>query len=287
MGIFLKISSAITPYIIYMLMFVLFLSCLKIDINELFRKIKNLKLVIYLTSLILIIAPLLIYPLFKIFLEPEHGLSILILLIMPSGLAIPVYAILFKGDKELALIISIITSLLCPITIPLLILLLTGKQTDVSIVQMFITLSIIILIPFVLSVFFRKLGKKIIKNTEEYYSPVSILIITFIMAGAIAKANFIQNISQSIIYPFLSLFVLAILLQIIGYYAVYKKNYQIKITSSLAIAYMNSTLAIIFAAEFFSPKTLLLVILYQIPVNFALIVFGYIAKKYIYNPTKA
>lgn len=270
-----------------MLMLVLFISSLKIDIKGLFQKIKNLKLIIYLSALILIVIPLLIYPLFKIFIEPEYSLSILILLIMPAGMAVPAYAFLFKGDKELALIVSILTSFLCPLTIPLLILILTGNQTNINFIQMFITLGLIVLIPFILSRIFRIFTEKIIKNTEKYYSALSVLIISFIMMGAIARADFIQNISNSIISSFLLLFVLAILLHVIGYYIVYKKNRQIRITSSLAIAYMNSTLAIIFAAEFFDPKTLLLIILYQIPTNLALIAFGYIIRKRFYISIKA
>ncbi len=288
-GIFLPFSSLITPYILYMLMFTLFLSCLNIDISRLVRKIRDLRLVIYLVFLILIVVPLLFYFIFNSFLESEYSLAILILLAMPTGMTTPLYVNILKGDNELALIIVTITSLLSTLTIPFLIYFLVGIQTNINFIQMFTTLSMIIFIPFILSILFRRIGKRIIDNTKKYYSSISILIITFIMAGAIAKVNFIQIISndKSIIYPFFLLFVLAILLHIIGYYVVYKKDNKTKITSSLAIAYMNSTLAIVFAAQFFNPKTLLLVVLYQIPTNLVLICFGYIVNKYLYNEINA
>lgn len=272
-----------------MMMFVLFLSCLKINPEGIFEKVKDFKLVVYLALLILIIIPLLIYPLFNIFLKFEYGLAILILLLMPTGIAVPAYAIILRGDKELALVLSTITSLICPLTVPLLIYFLIGVKTELNFSHIFIALSAIIFIPFILSAIFRKIGKKIIKKTEKYYSSVSIVIITLIMAGAIAKvdASQIMNENKSIIYPFLSLFFLAILLHLIGYFAIYKKDVQTKITSSLSLAYMNSTLAIVFAAEFFGPETLLLVVLYQIPTNLALIVFGYLTKRILYNPIKA
>lgn len=272
-----------------MMMFVLFLSCLKINPEGIFEKVKDFKLVVYLALLILIIIPLLIYPLFNIFLKFEYGLAILILLLMPTGIAVPAYAIILRGDKELALVLSTITSLICPLTVPLLIYFLIGVKTELNFSHIFIALSAIIFIPFILSAIFRKIGKKIIKKTEKYYSSVSIVIITLIMAGAIAKvdASQIMNENKSIIYPFLSLFFLVILLHLIGYFAIYKKDVQTKITSSLSLAYMNSTLAIVFAAEFFGPETLLLVVLYQIPTNLALIVFGYLTKRILYNPIKA
>ncbi len=201
---------------------------------------------------------------------------------MPAGMSTPVYATIFKGDSELALIVSVITSLLCPLTIPFLIHFLAGIQTNINLFQMFGSLSMIIFVPFILSILFRKIGKAAIHNTEKYYSQVSILIITLIMAGAIAKVNVIRALDggNSIIYPFFLLFVLALLLHIIGYCAIYKRDNKTRITSSLSTAYMNSTLAIVFAAEFFGPKTLLLVTLYQIPTNLVLIGFGYVVKKY-------
>ena len=282
-GIFLPFSSLFAPYILYMLMFVLFLSCLKINTEEIIEKIKDFKLIFYLVFLILIIMPLLIYPLFNIFLKEEYSLAVLILLTMPAGMAVPIYATLFKGDKELALIISVITSLLCPLTVPVLIYFLTDVQTEVNPIQMFTNLSIIIFIPFILSIIFRKIGRKTIKNTKKYYSPISILIISLIITGATSKANVLQiiNDNKSIIWPFLSLFILATLLHLIGYYTVYKKGQRTKITGSLALAYMNSTLAIVFASSFFGPETILLVILYQIPTNLVLITFGYISKNFL------
>ena len=44
---------------------------------------------------------------------------------------------------------------------------------------------------------------------------------------------------------------------------------------------MNSGLSVVIAAEFFGGKTLLLVTLYQIITNVALVVLGYIVHKYV------
>ncbi len=288
-GTFFPYSSLLTPYILYILMFVLFLTSLKIDLKKIFERIKNLKLVLYLISLILVISPLLLYYIFKPLVEQEYGLAILILLVMPAGMAVPVYATIFKGDKELALIITTLTSLLCPLTIPILIYLLSGIETDINFFKLFITLSTVIFIPFLSSTIFRKFLKKFIYNTKKYYSSISIIAITFIIIGAIAKVEVTQIISNkglSIIFPFFLLFVLSTLLFLVGYLAAHKGNKESKITSSLSIAYMNSTLAIVIAAEFFSSETLLLVTLYQIPSTVTLISFGYLIRKY-YNSINA
>ncbi len=289
MGIFLPFSSVFYPYIIQMLMFILFISCLKIDLGKIFKKIKDFKLVAYLVFLILIAVPVVVYFIFDIFLEPDYSLSILILLAMPAGMTVSVLASIFQGDKELALILSVITSLLCPITIPFLIYFLAGVKTSINFFQMFASLATIIFIPFILAMFFRKIGGRIINATEQYYSPLSMLIIMFISAGSVSKINFVQVIGSDklIIYPFISLFILAILLYVIGYYVIFQKDKKLKITSSLALANMNSTLAIVFAAKFFGPKTLLLVTLYSIAGSLVLIGFGHLIKRDFYSSIKA
>lgn len=281
-GAFWTSSLFITPAILYLMMFNLFLVCLKINTKNFFEKIKDFKTMAYLSFLILVLIPLLIYPFFNFFLKAEYGLAILILLLMPTGMAVPAYAVIFKGDKELALALSVVTSLLCPLTIPIMIYLLTGLETGLSFPQMFITLSIVIFAPFLASLIFKKIKGQLVKKTEKFYSPLSIIIVSFIMAGAIAKVDLFSIIGQNnqIVYPFLSLFLLAIILHLIGYFAVAQKNISVKITSSLALAYMNSTLAIVFASQFFGPETLLLVILYQIPTNLVLIGFGFWIKKW-------
>ncbi|MFH0906900.1 MAG: bile acid:sodium symporter [bacterium] len=282
-GIFLPLTFLISPYIIYLLMFVLFLSCLKIDIVELSKRIKDVKLVAYLTFSVLIISPILFYSIFSYFLEFEYSLAMLLLLVMPVGIAIPAYTAVFRGDKELSLILSIITSLLCPITIPFLIYVLAGLRASIDYFQVFTMLSIVIFIPFILSSFIKRISGKIVNRTQKYYSAVSIIVMSFVIAGAISKTDFLQTISNDklILYPFILLFLLVGLRHIFGYCLVYRSNNKIRIASSLSISHTNSTLAIVVAAEFFSAKTLFLVTLYQIPIAVALIVFGYIARKYM------
>jgi len=279
-GIFIKSSSILSPYILYFLMFAFFLSCLKIKNSNIIKKIKKPFLIIYLILLILIIVPTIIYLLVRNFIEFEYAIAILILLAMPAGMIVPTYATIFKGDKELALILAILTSLLCPITIPALIYLLSGIKTNINFLNMFTTLSMIIFIPFISAIIIKKTSPNFIQKTKQYYSSISILAVTLIIAGATAKIDFIPTISNdiSIIPSFTLLFAITFFLYLIGYYIVFNKNKKTKITSSLAMAYMNSGLAIVFAAEFFTAKTLLLVTLYQIPTTLGIIIFGSLIK---------
>ena len=279
LGVFFEFSKKFLPYILYMLIFILFLSCLQIDFKNLFRRIKRYKLIVWLVVWILVLLPILLYLLFKLFLDLNSSTAILILLVMPVGMTIPFYASLFKGDRELALVLTVITSLLCPFTIPFLIKLFLGTNFSVNILDMLIMLCLVIFIPFLFSFFIRRFALEAIEKTKKYYSSLSLFVSIFLMAGAIAKIDFLDIINgNNLIYPFIMLLVLAFVLHLIGFFII-GGSLRTRITSSLAVAYMNSTLAIVFAAKFFSPEIFVIVTLYQIPVNIALMIFGIIFRK--------
>ncbi len=269
----------LSPYIMHMLVIVLFLTMLKIDVKDVFSHFKNPSLVIYLSTLILIISPIAFYYFSSVFLPLNYSLAILLLTAMPAGMSITAYAGIFKGNPSLALTLTTVTSLLAPFTVPSVIYFLTRSSLQINVLEMVVSLSGIIFMPFLLSLIFRKFVKKQIGKTERYFRPVSILLITMIMAASIAKISGKPLELDSLWLVVSFLFVLAAALHIIGYYAAFWRNKADKIASSLAVAYMNSTLAIVLASAFFGPETLLAVVLYQFPTNIVLILFGWIVGK--------
>lgn len=278
LGLFVKLSSLVSPYIIYILMFVLFLTILKIDFSQIIKSFKKPFLIIYLTFLTLIIAPLLAYLLAKSILAPEYTLAILILFAMPAGMATPAYSDIFKGNTPLSLIVTTISSLLAPITIPIILLFITGTKYNLSFLSMFQTLAMIIFIPFILAFIIKKFAKTTISKTQKYYSAISVIAIMIIIMGAVAKIE--KNIiTTDIIFPAIILLLITIIITTISYFAIPKSIKRTKISSSLAIAYINSSLAIVFASGLFSSKTVLLIILHQFIGNLTLIGFGYLARR--------
>ncbi len=283
-GLIFHFMSLFYPYAIYMLMFVLFLSCLTFDYKEMSKNLANWKFGLFLSLLRLIIIPILFYLILSPFLDYEYSLAILILSAMPTAMGAPVYSAILKGDKYLSLFLTILTSMLAPLTVPLLILFLTGVKTNVSYFELFSSLSIIIFVPLISAFLIKKAINKLIKKTEKYFSPLSVLFLSVIIGGAIAHFDirsliFSDNLGK-LFLPILSLFGLSISWHLIGFFIAYKKTRNLRITSSLAIAVINSILAIVFTAKFFEPKTVLLVTLFLVPINLSLIVFGYFVKKF-------
>lgn len=272
-------TGFLSPYILHMLVIVLFLTMLKMDAKDVFSHFKNPFLIVCLSLLILIVSPIAFYYFSGLFLPPNYSLAILLLAAMPAGMSITAYAGIFKGSASLALTLTMATSLLAPFTVPAVIYFLTGNSLQINVFEMIASLSGIIFLPFLLSLIFRKFAAKQINRMEKYFKPAVIILITLIMAASIAKISGKHLELDSLWLVVLSLFFLAAALHIIGYYAAFLQGKADRISSSLAVAYMNSTLAIVLASSFFGPETLLAVVLYQFPTNIMLILFGWIVGR--------
>lgn len=252
---------------------------LKMDSKDVFSHFKNPFLIVYLSALILIISPIALYYFSSLLLPLNYSLAVLLLAAMPAGMSTTAYAGIFKGNASLALTLTMATSLLAPFTVPAVIYFLTGNSLQINVLDMLVLLAEIIFAPFLLSALARKIAAKQIAKTEKYFRPASIALLTMIIAGSIAKVAGKAVDLNSLWVAVVFLFLLAAALHIIGYYAAFRRNKADKISSSLAVAYMNSTLAIVLASSFFGPETLLAVVLYQFPTNIVLILFGWIVGR--------
>ncbi len=279
-GLFLpSIGIIFYPYILHFLIFILFLSCLKIDLLDIITHLKKPLLLTYITFMILIAIPTLLYFITKL-INPELALPILILTSMPAAMASATLTDITKGKISLALVITTTTSLLCPFTIPLLMKYLIGASLPVSTYEMLTMLATIIFIPFVATLITRKIAKKLIKKTKQYYSSVSILSIMPLIMGPLAKhSSYFFNNVEKVSYILIYLFLISAILHIIGWIMVFWLKKKEKIATTITSAYMNCSLALVFAAKFFDPLVILVVILYHIPWNTMLIPFRQIIKK--------
>ena len=279
-GLFLpSIGIIFEPYILHFLLFILFLSCLKIDFADIITHIKRPLLLTYITFMLLIAIPTLLFFITKL-INPNLAIPVLILASMPAGMATATLTDITKGKVSLALVITTTTSLLCPFTIPLLMRYLIGATLPVSTYEMLTMLATIIFIPFAAAFITRKIARKQIQKTKQYYSSISILSIMPLIMGPIAKhSSYFLNNLEKVSYIIVYLFIISATLHIIGWIMVFWLKKKEKIATSITSTYMNSSLAIVFAAKFFGPSVILGVILYQLPWNTMLIPFRHIIKK--------
>ena len=267
------------PYIILFLMAVMFFSILKIDVAELIGTIANPLYVLYLSCIVLFVVPIACYGIASVVM-PGLAAATLIACALPTAVSSTSITILLKGNANIALVVTVLTALIVPFTLPALVELLIGVETAASYLDMFIMLAEVIILPFFLALAAKKAVPDAISRTRMYYPSLNVFFLFFVIAGPVAKnASLIyDNIGDTLeIVAFF--FVVMVLRHLLGWYASSWRPFEDRIASTTAIAYSNIGLGIGFAYDFFSPFIVLAVVLYEVVWNIMPVPFQYTVKK--------
>lgn len=247
------------------LMMMLFLVFLKIDLIEILHKIKKIKFIFYISLMYLIIIPILFFYLSK-FIAPDLAIGILLLTSMPAGLATPALSEILKGNTSLSMSIAIVTSLIAPLTVPLLFSIFTFTDLSLNPLRLFIDLVIIVFIPMVISQLIKLKFQKTINKTKDYYTSINILLIFLLVYTSIGfQKEVILDDPISIIWQLIFVYIIFILLHFAGYLISFWHNRKDKISIIIGKVYMNNGLGIVIAAAYFDPKIITLMVLSEIP----------------------
>lgn len=269
LGLFLPTASYLIPWNTLILQIIFFLSCLKVDLTQVSSSLKDWKFLLLANVVMLIGFPvatwLLVNPI-----APDMGLALFLLAAMPVGMTAPLLVEVVGGKQTIAMVLTITTSLLAPITIPLLTKALYGASISVDALGMFKQLALVIFLPFIIAMIVRKVMPKIIVSTKKMTKPISIILLGLLIAGAVAKQSHqILNLSKDwwkLFIAIVSLYLFFLALHVVGYFIFWWKKHADKSTASVSLTYMNFTLAIFLAAQFFpKPEVLLPLVLSILP----------------------
>ena len=268
-GLFVPQAKSLVWWNMYILQAIFFLSCIKIDPKQVGDHLKDWKFLIWANFLMLLGFPLIVWAVSGSW-AGDLGFALYLLAAMPVGMTAPLLAEVVGGKQTLALVLTVTTSLLAPFTIPLLTRWLYGASVSVDALGMFKQLALVIFLPFILAMIVRRLMPKVVSAAKPATKPISITLLGLLIAGAVAKQSE-AIISQSKDWPLLLgvvvlLFAFFAVLHAAGYYAFWWKKHDVKATSSVSLTYMNFTLAIFLASQFFPrPAVLLPLVLSIIP----------------------
>jgi len=269
LGLFLPQTRYLIAWNTLFLQTIFFLSCLKIDPKQVLDNLKDWKF-LGLASLVMLIGfPVLVWLVVSPF-SPDMGLALFLLAAMPPGMTTPLLAEVVGGKQSVALVMTAMMSLLAPVTIPLLTKALYGATVAVDTFGMFKQLALVIFLPFALAMFARWVLPGAVLAIKPATKPISIFLLGLIIAGAVAKQSAsIIALSRDWWQLFVAigtLYVFYFATHVIGYYGFWWKKHEDKNTASIALTYMNFTLAIFLAIQFFPrPQVLLPLVLSILP----------------------
>ena len=287
LGFFLPtLFAPFNKYATFLLQGIFFLSSLKISFHAIHHEIHQWKSILLATLFMLLILPIISYSLALYFL-PEIALPLLLLAAMPAGMTSPLLTSLIKGNVPLSLLLTITTSFLAPLTVPFILSTLLGSHQVIAINHMFTTLLLVIFLPFILAQAARFILKpRTLTTINPRLKALSFALMCLLFASITAtySSSLKQNFTLDSLTILLGMLLFFILVHLVTYVLFQRKNVRDRLTFVLCITYMNFTLAIYIAQQFFPhPQIVFFTLLSIVPWNIGIILFRIFSLRFLSN----
>jgi len=262
--------------VIVLTAFLIFLSCSDID-KKAFFEIDIFHMGVF-TMLRFAVFPLVLFYLVRAFL-PEFSTGILLLALMPAGVAVASLCSMSKANVVIGLSLTIVTSLLAPFVIPAVYSFL-GQTVNVNVWNLFLTLIYVVLLPIVLYFFVFDKIKPVKKIIKDYNKTTAILFLSIILAIVIAaqREEIFSNIDLIVKGLFVMTGVYGIFYAFGIAYSFFLQKEE-KIPYILASGANNNSLAVGLSFAYFDPLTSLFMVLSEVIWSFYVAAAQYIFSR--------
>ena len=230
------------------------------------------------------VMPVLAFSLAEMF-SLDAGLTVGLILVgtVPGGTASDVITFLANGDVALSVSLTAFSTVISPILTPIITLFLIGNQIHFNLVDMFVSIVEIVIIPIVLGLILNYKFPDFCEKLKDYLPAISSIVICLIVAGVIgANKQAILTSSAIILIVIVLQYFLAMLVGFgVGYLAGMNKK-QI-VTVAIELAFQNSGLSTGLAKTHFPSLTQATVpgALYSVWQNFAGSILAYVFRRYV------
>lgn len=259
---FHRINAIGTPLLIC----VFFFSSLRLSFAEVVRYIRDWRMLVIVSAYMLLVMPFAMYLPLRFF-SPDWALALLIIGAVPTGMTIALIADYFHGNSSLALVVTAVTSLIAPITIPLVFTVAIGQTVQIPVLHMFWSLCLTIVVPFMLAMLVQRASPRLVKRHNMFFHEASIAAFGLLITGIVADSTGSTSMTlhwHDAFFLFIGLALMG-LLTFASYEIVPWRKPSERITIALCMAYVNNTLALFIADKFFRvqhvlPKLVLLLV---------------------------
>ncbi len=199
-GFILPQFGEVSGYLILgVLSFIIFSSSFKVSFSvEFFRDRAKSLFLFYMLRFLAI--PVALFYLVLPF-SPFYASCVFLLFILPAGVTAPAFTNVFRGNIALALVLLILSSFLIPFLMPFLSSLLMTEVIEIDRLQLFSTLFITVIFPYLLHLPFRK-NSRMNLWMQNHDSFISVMGIALIFALAIAEYRPVLLSEPNLILPF-------------------------------------------------------------------------------------
>lgn len=264
--IFPGFSSHFRELPLYCLMMLFCLSYLSIELKTVRSTLRNDKgRILSFVILKSLIFPVLAFHLFKV-VAPAYALSALLLCGVSTGVVAPFISNLVRGNSALVLVVVVITSVLVPVTLPVLVQVVASKYAEISMIAMIRMLLLVIFVPILIVEALRRLTPDLLKHVIRVQFPLSLVLFALINLGIFCRYSALFRTEPAVI---LTAAVAAAALSAIccagGILFFWRGPLEDQLAGAVMLGNMNNVLVIVFASAFFGPIEPLVSAMYIIP----------------------
>ena len=206
----------------------------------------------------IILLPVIAFILVKIWpISPELAVGVMIIAAAPGGVTSNILTSFAKGDVALSISLTAIISLLSVITVPFIIVAslgLLGTENipqDISLIGMAINMFLIVTVPVIIGMLFRKIASNSAIKFELIAKKISVVLFVIVLLGAILAEK--DNIVSYFADAGLITLVLNVVMMLVAFYVAQLLGTGIAQKKCIAIecGLQNGTLAIFIGTTLF------------------------------------
>jgi BASS family bile acid:Na+ symporter len=258
------------------LAFIMFALGLGLTGNDFWRVIRQPRDFFVCTFSQIILLPIIAFILVKLWpISPELAIGVMIIAAAPGGVTSNILTSFARGDVALSISLTAIISLLSVITVPFIILTSimlidnSALDLDISLTNMAISMFLIVTVPVIIGMIFRKFASNVAIKFEPIAKKISAVLFVIVLLGAILaeKDNVVSYFAQAGLITL----VLNVVMMIVAYYIaqLLASGTEQKKCITIECGLQNGTLAIFVATSIFGGG------MYVIPAaTYSLIMFG-------------
>jgi BASS family bile acid:Na+ symporter len=271
-------AAVLDHYLVVLLMALLYVVFLKNDMGNALGHIRRPLLLLYLLACNLLVIPVLVF-VFTRGLEPDLKVAVFLLACMPSGISAPALTDIVKGDTALSLVLTVLSSMIAPLSITGLLYVLYGTAIPLDYTRLFLGLVAFTLVPLLASEVTKRCFSGAVERCKGHLGALSVLILMVTVTVVIGKeADYIRSNIADVFHVLLVLYAVFFAFQAAGYFQAFWLKPDERLAVSVSKMAMNNVLGMVIAISYFNPRIALILVLSEIPWNTMPILYSLFRK---------
>lgn len=260
------VFAFLQPYPLACLMVLFFMSFLSIRLEAVREALRRAGLpLLSIVALKMFVLPVALYRLFLLVL-PAYALSALLLTAVSTGVVAPFMSNLVGGNSARVLVVTVLTSILVPFSLPAVVEIVLSADVDLSFWGMLRVLALAIFVPIAAVQALRRLAPGVLEAANRRAFPVNLAMFACITLGVFSRYADIFYSDPGLIVEALGVgMALAAIYAVAGILFFRRSGVEDRLAGAVMFAHMNNVLMIVFSAQFFGPRETMTAAMYLVP----------------------